>query len=107
MLQKVRNQVDLRSIAPANRYGLRAVSAKPTERIREYTIRKIIKTELLSPRVFIDFYYCVSRHPAAPTKIDKPVDKGGFELEKQYFHRVRKLGFRKLQFFSIFELFVI
>ena len=29
--------------------------------IREYTIRKIIKTEFLSPRVFIDFYCCVSR----------------------------------------------
>ena len=29
--------------------------------IRRYTIRKIIKTEFLSPRVFIDFSYCVSR----------------------------------------------
>ena len=29
--------------------------------IRRCTIRKIIKTEFLSPRVFIDFYYCVSR----------------------------------------------
>jgi hypothetical protein len=40
--------------------------------IREYTIRKIIKTEFLFPRVFIDFYYCVSRrthsHQKMPTK---------------------------------------
>ena len=30
-------------------------------RIREYTITKIIKMEFLSPRIFIDFCYCVSR----------------------------------------------
>ena len=35
--------------------------------IREYTIRKIIKTEFLPQRVFIDFSYCVSRpHPLPP-----------------------------------------
>jgi len=81
MLQKVRNQVDLRSNAHANRYGLRAVSAKPTERIREYTIRKIIKTEFLSPRVFIDFSCCVSRHTAAPTKIDNRSFQSSFLLD--------------------------
>ena len=32
-LLRVRNQVDLASIARPNRHGLRAVSAKPTERI--------------------------------------------------------------------------
>ena len=96
MLQKVRNQVDLQSNAPANRYGLRAVSAKPTERIREYTIRKIIKTEFLFPRVFIDFYYCVSRHPAAPTIISKLAHQGKFSFVFQYFRRVRKFGFEKL-----------
>ena len=46
-----------RSAAKPSRYP----PERSAWRIREYTNRKIIKTEFLSPRVFIDFYYCVSR----------------------------------------------
>ena len=52
------------------------------------------------------FLFCSSRHPAIPTKINKPADKGGFLLDFQYLQKVRKLEFRKTQFFDTFELIV-
>ena len=56
-------------------------SGKATQHtIRRCTIRKIIKTEFLSPRVFIDFSYCASRR-LGKLNLKNPPDGGFFDLQ--------------------------
>jgi hypothetical protein len=56
-------------------------SGKATQHtIRRCTIRKIIKTEFLSPRVFIDFSYWASRR-LGKFNLKNPPDGGFFDLQ--------------------------
>ena len=118
MLQKVRNQVDFgsvsapkslrvtRSVGKADRANpvapqldwCEAIAAAP---IREYTIRKIIKTEFLSPRVFIDFSYCVSRHPVAPTKVNEMPFGASFCLVSNIFTEFESQQIKICKFFQL------
>ncbi len=55
-------------------------SGKATQHtIRRCTIRKIIKTEFLSPRVFIDFSYWASRR-LGKFNLKNPPDGGFFDF---------------------------
>jgi len=81
-------------------------SGKATQHtIRRCTIRKIIKTEFLSPRVFIDFSYCASRR-LGKINLKNPPDGGFFDFTggddgmcasgKATQHTIRRCTIRKI-----------